>query len=45
VDDLRRLAALQPLGVIGVIVGKALYEGRFDYQQAYAAMQECEPKC
>jgi phosphoribosylformimino-5-aminoimidazole carboxamide ribotide isomerase len=45
VDDLRHLAALQPLGVTGVIVGKALYEGRFDYQQAYAAMQECEPKC
>jgi len=45
VDDLRRLAALQPLGVTGVIVGKALYEGRFDYQQACATIQESEPKC
>jgi phosphoribosylformimino-5-aminoimidazole carboxamide ribotide isomerase len=45
VDDLRRLAALQPLGVTGVIVGKALYEGRFDYQQACTAIQECEPTC
>ncbi|GIX48740.1 MAG: 1-(5-phosphoribosyl)-5-[(5-phosphoribosylamino) methylideneamino] imidazole-4-carboxamide isomerase [Candidatus Tectimicrobiota bacterium] len=38
-EDLRRLAALQPLGVTGVIVGKALYEGRFSYQQAQAAVQ------
>jgi phosphoribosylformimino-5-aminoimidazole carboxamide ribotide isomerase len=37
--DLRQLAALEPLGVQGVIVGKALYEGRFDYQQARAAVQ------
>jgi phosphoribosylformimino-5-aminoimidazole carboxamide ribotide isomerase len=45
VDDLRHLAALQSLGVTGVIVGKALYEGRFDYQQACAAIQEYKPKC
>lgn len=45
VDDLRRLAALEPLGVSGVIVGKALYEGRFAYQQACAAIQECAPRC
>jgi phosphoribosylformimino-5-aminoimidazole carboxamide ribotide isomerase len=37
--DLQRLAALEALGVTGVIVGKALYEGRFDYQQACAAVQ------
>lgn len=33
-EDLRQLAALESLGVTGVIVGKALYEGRIDYQQA-----------
>jgi phosphoribosylformimino-5-aminoimidazole carboxamide ribotide isomerase len=38
--DLRQLAALQPLGVVGVIVGKALYEGCFDYQEACEAVQE-----
>jgi phosphoribosylformimino-5-aminoimidazole carboxamide ribotide isomerase len=38
-DDLQRLATLRPLGVVGVIVGKALYEGRFDYQQACAALR------
>jgi phosphoribosylformimino-5-aminoimidazole carboxamide ribotide isomerase len=38
-DDLQRLAGLEPLGVVGVIVGKALYEGRFDYQQACAALR------
>ena len=27
-DDLRALAALEPIGVEGVIVGKALYAGR-----------------
>lgn len=36
--DVQRLASLQALGVSGVIVGKALYEGRFDYQQACAAV-------
>jgi phosphoribosylformimino-5-aminoimidazole carboxamide ribotide isomerase len=38
--DLRQLAALEPFGVCGVIVGKALYEGRFAYQQACAAVQQ-----
>jgi phosphoribosylformimino-5-aminoimidazole carboxamide ribotide isomerase len=38
-DDLRRLAGLEPLGVVGVIVGKALYEGHFDYQQACALLR------
>jgi len=37
---LRQLAALEPLGVCGVLVGKALYEGRFTYQQACAAVQQ-----
>jgi phosphoribosylformimino-5-aminoimidazole carboxamide ribonucleotide (ProFAR) isomerase len=39
-DDLRQLAALEPLGVCGVLVGKALYEKRFTYQQACAAVQQ-----
>lgn len=39
-EDLRQLAALEPLGVCGVLVGKALYEGRFAYQQACAAAQQ-----
>ena len=39
-EDLRQLAALAPLGVYGVLVGKALYEKRFTYQQACAAVQQ-----
>jgi phosphoribosylformimino-5-aminoimidazole carboxamide ribotide isomerase len=39
-EDLRRLAALKPLGVTGVIIGKALYEGRIDFHQACATVQE-----
>ena len=38
--DLRQLARLEPLGVCGVLVGKALYEGRFTYQQACVAAQQ-----
>jgi phosphoribosylformimino-5-aminoimidazole carboxamide ribotide isomerase len=38
-DDLRQLAALEPLGVTAAIVGKALYEGRFSYQQACVALR------
>jgi phosphoribosylformimino-5-aminoimidazole carboxamide ribotide isomerase len=37
-DDLTRLAALEPLGVDEVIVGKALYEKRFTLAQAHQAM-------
>lgn len=33
-DDLRALAALEPLGVEGVICGKALYAGAFTVEQA-----------
>lgn len=33
-DDIRKLKALEPLGLTGVIVGKALYEGRFTLQAA-----------
>jgi phosphoribosylformimino-5-aminoimidazole carboxamide ribotide isomerase len=36
-DDLRRLATLEPAIVIGALVGKALYEGRFSLKDAIAA--------
>jgi len=36
-DDLRRLATLEPTIVIGALVGKALYEGRFSLKDAMAA--------
>lgn len=36
-DDLRRLATLEPSIVIGALVGKALYEGRFSLNDAIAA--------
>jgi phosphoribosyl isomerase A len=37
-DDLRQLAALEPVGVEGVIVGKALYAGAFTVAQALAVL-------
>lgn len=37
-DDLRRLRELEPFGVDSVIVGKALYEGRFTLGQAMEAI-------
>lgn len=33
-DDLRKLKSLEKTGLIGIIVGKALYEGRFTLPQA-----------
>lgn len=39
-DDLRALATLAPLGVEGVITGKALYAGAFTIEQALAALAE-----
>jgi phosphoribosylanthranilate isomerase len=39
-DDLRQLAALEPAGVEGVIVGKALYAGAFTVAEALAALAE-----
>ncbi|CBE69288.1 MAG: 1-(5-phosphoribosyl)-5-[(5-phosphoribosylamino)methylideneamino]imidazole-4-carboxamide isomerase [Candidatus Methylomirabilis oxygeniifera] len=36
-DDLRRVATLEPTIVIGALVGKALYEGRFSLNEAIAA--------
>lgn len=37
VDDLRRLLALEPQGLEGVIVGRALYEGRVRLEDLLAA--------
>jgi len=39
-DDLRALATLQPIGVEGVIAGKALYAGAFTVAEALAALAE-----
>lgn len=36
-DDVRKLARLEPSIVIGALVGKALYEGRFSLKDAIAA--------
>jgi phosphoribosylanthranilate isomerase len=38
-DDLGALAELEPLGVEGVIVGKALYAGAFTVEQALARLR------
>jgi phosphoribosyl isomerase A len=39
-DDLRALAALEPIGVEGVIAGKALYAGAFTIAEALAVLTE-----
>ncbi|MEW5762147.1 MAG: 1-(5-phosphoribosyl)-5-[(5-phosphoribosylamino)methylideneamino]imidazole-4-carboxamide isomerase [Bacillota bacterium] len=39
-DDIRALKRLTPLGLEGVIVGKALYEGAFTLQEALAAGED-----
>ncbi|MFC7548485.1 bifunctional 1-(5-phosphoribosyl)-5-((5-phosphoribosylamino)methylideneamino)imidazole-4-carboxamide isomerase/phosphoribosylanthranilate isomerase PriA [Plantactinospora sp. GCM10030261] len=39
-DDLRALATLEPIGVEGVIAGKALYAGAFSVEEALAALAE-----
>jgi len=39
-DDLRQLAALEPAGVEGVIVGKALYAGAFTVEEALVVLGE-----
>ncbi|TDB82641.1 MULTISPECIES: bifunctional 1-(5-phosphoribosyl)-5-((5-phosphoribosylamino)methylideneamino)imidazole-4-carboxamide isomerase/phosphoribosylanthranilate isomerase PriA [unclassified Micromonospora] len=38
-DDLRALAALEPVGVEGVIAGKALYAGAFTVAEALATLR------
>ena len=38
-DDLLQLAQLAPQGLVGAIIGKALYEGALDLSQALAALR------
>lgn len=40
IEDIYRLIAVQPEGVEGVIIGKALYAGRLDLREALAAVSE-----
>ena len=42
-DDLRALAALEPGGLEGAIVGKALYAGRFTVADALATLADAAP--
>ena len=39
-DDLRGLAALRQVNLGGVIVGKALYEGRFTIDEGHRALSD-----
>ena len=41
-DDLRALATLEPIGVEGVITGKALYAGAFTVAQALEVLNSPE---
>jgi phosphoribosylanthranilate isomerase len=38
-DDLRALASLEPVGVEGIIVGKALYAGAFTVDEALRTLR------
>ncbi len=40
IDDLRALVALRQVNLVGVIVGKALYEGRFTVAEAQTVLDE-----
>ena len=42
-DDLRALKALEPLGVTGVIAGRALYEKRFTVAEALEVLDRIAP--
>jgi phosphoribosylformimino-5-aminoimidazole carboxamide ribotide isomerase len=44
-DDLRALVELEPLGVTGVIVGRALYEGRFTVAEALVVLDAGPRRC
>ena len=39
IKDIQNLLALEPVGVIGVIIGKALYSRKLDLQEALALVQ------
>ncbi|MBI3323024.1 MAG: 1-(5-phosphoribosyl)-5-[(5-phosphoribosylamino)methylideneamino]imidazole-4-carboxamide isomerase [Candidatus Omnitrophica bacterium] len=40
-EDLKRLQALEPLGLNGAVIGRALYDGKVDLKEALAL---CSPK-
>lgn len=44
-DDLRSLKAVEDAGIVGVISGRAIYDGRIDLEQALALMRGESPAC
>ncbi|MDI6826870.1 MAG: HisA/HisF-related TIM barrel protein, partial [Armatimonadota bacterium] len=40
IDDIRRLKVLEPLGIEGVIIGKALYTGMINLAEALAVAKQ-----
>lgn len=42
IDDIKRLMAIQDKGVIGVIVGRAIYEGKLDLKEALELCSQSE---
>jgi phosphoribosylformimino-5-aminoimidazole carboxamide ribotide isomerase len=43
-EDLKALCQLESEGVVGVITGRALYQGTLDFRQAQAAADELAQK-
>ncbi len=41
-DEIRRVASLRRRGVAGVVVGRALYEGKFTVREALLAAEQAE---
>ncbi|MCS7187693.1 MAG: HisA/HisF-related TIM barrel protein, partial [Armatimonadota bacterium] len=39
VEHVRQLKLLEPLGVVGCIIGRAIYEGKLSLQDALAAVE------
>lgn len=44
VEHVRQLKELEPLGVVGCIIGRAIYEGKLSLQDALAAVSEISNK-
>ena len=40
IEDLRKIKKLESRGIVGAIVGKALYEGAIDAREAFTSLQE-----
>lgn len=43
-DDISRVASLRRRGVAGVVVGRALYEGKFTVREALLAAEQAQPE-